>query len=54
MEQIFKKKHEVRTTREKEFFLRFIRDCIEYFKDLKLKFLDLLVDKFENVEFDEN
>ena len=34
MEEIFKKNHEDRTTREKDFILRFLMKCVDFFKDV--------------------
>ena len=34
MEEIFKKNHEDRTNREKDFILRFLMKCVDFFKDV--------------------
>ena len=52
MEEIFKKNHEDRTNREKDFILRFLMKCVDFFKECQKEILNSLIEKFEPVEFE--
>lgn len=51
MEEIFLKKSEDRTLREKKFILKFLKEFIVFFRDLQDNLLNLLSEKLEPLEF---
>lgn len=52
LDKIFKMKNEDRSHSEKEVIYKFLKKCVDFFKECQREVINTLIEKFEPVEYE--